>query len=44
MEFVKDKKGSTIKTNNTTKEYKFEYDTRVIDWESYKTYPFGYTE
>jgi hypothetical protein len=44
MEFVKDKKRSTIKTNNTTKEYKFQYDTRVIDWETYKTYPYGYVE
>jgi hypothetical protein len=44
MEFVKDKKNSTIKTNYTTKEYKFQYDTRVIDWETYKTYPYGYVE
>ena len=40
--FDKNKKNQTITTNNTTKKYTFGYNSRKIDWTTYKTYPFGF--
>ena len=42
MMFDKNKKNQTITTNNTTKKYTFSYNSRKIDWTTYKTYPFGF--
>lgn len=44
MMFNLDKFKAEIKTNNTTKKYQFEFDTRFIEWDSFKTYPFGYEQ
>jgi len=35
-------KDHSIKTVKNTKKFKFCYDKQVIDWETYKLYPFGY--